>query len=257
VGPVSGSGVSLDDYYARTAQTMAEVSETERSFRWTLWLETAGWVLRALPIVVVALFLWYYLPGYDVVRIVDTDVKRMDVKAGQQAAKGDVLNRDVRFINAVWPDGTPRVYRNEETGWGFPWYMKFDSQNLQAKAQDLRSTGEQPTWVLITHYGWRIEMFSAFPNALEIEEVAGPEAEPIPWFNIGFLVALAVVVLLIWGIWRWFVERHWLPVMRRLEIEQEVDVTSGAPKRFWAWLRAETTALVEDMRTGKGKPRRK
>ena len=173
---------------------MSKSYDADRSFKWTFFMEAAGWVLRLLPIVAVALFLWYYLPGYDVVRIVDTDVKRMDVKAGEQAQRGDVLNRDVRFINAVWPDGSPRVYRNEETGWGFPWYMKFDSQNLQAKAQDLRSTEEEPTWVLVTHYGWRIELFSIFPNAVAVEPVAGPRVSIFPWRAV---IALVVLVLLL------------------------------------------------------------
>ena len=231
---------------------MSQSYDADRSFKWTFFMEAAGWVLRLLPIVAVALFLWYYLPGHDVVRIVDTDVKRMDVKAGEQAQQGDVLNRDVRFINAVWPNGSPRVYRNEETGWGFPWYMKFDSQNLQAKAQDLRSSEEEPTWVLVTHYGWRIEMFSMFPNALEIEEVESPAAEPlVPWFNVVFIVALLIVVLIVWRLWRWFVERHWLPVMRRLEIERRVDDTAGLPSKTWAWLREEVASAIEDMRAKK------
>ena len=57
---------------------------------------------------------------------------------------GDVRERtvDVRFIAAVRPNGKPFVYRNEDTGWIWPPYFKYDSSNLQAKATDLRSTAE-------------------------------------------------------------------------------------------------------------------
>ena len=66
-------------------------------------------------------------------------------------------------------EGT-RVYRNEETDWGFPWYFKFDSGNLQAEAQSLVSSAEAPKWVLVTHYGWRIPMLSMFPNVVELKQ---------------------------------------------------------------------------------------
>ena len=163
------------------------------------------WMLKLLPLVVALLFLHFYLPSKDVVRIVDTDVKRMDVVSrdfvGEGKSGAPARTRDVRFVNAVWPDGKPRVYRNEETDWGFPWYFKFDSGNLQTEAQDLRSTKDNPIWVVITHYGWRFEILSMFPNAVEVERIDDPEFFPIPWFRIvffvlfGALVALALVPL--------------------------------------------------------------
>lgn len=94
------------------------------------------YALLALLVLLVTVFLNFYLPSKDVVRIVGTDVKRMDVVNREFVVEGDGNTgrntRDVRFVNAVWEDGKPRVYRNEETDWGFPWYFKFDSGNVQA-----------------------------------------------------------------------------------------------------------------------------
>lgn len=160
-------------------------------------------VLILVALAVVGGFLYFYLPSHDVVRIVGTDVKRVDIAGGGDQPETAAGTRDVRFINAVWPDGSPRVYRNEETGWGFPWYFKFDSGNLQAEAQSLVSGDEAPKWVLVTHYGWRIPMLSMFPNAVDLDRVDGPDAEPLPWFNIIFLLILAFVI---WQAWR-FVAR--------------------------------------------------
>lgn len=200
------------------------------------------WGIRIVAILVVLAFLDFYLPGHDVVRIVDTDVKRMDVvsrdfveeDAGQRFAR----TRDVRFINAVWPDGVPRVYRNEETGWGFPFYFKFDSGNLQTEAQDLRSTAEAPVWAKVTHYGWRIEIFSMFPNAVEVEQVPGPDHLAVPVFRIVFAFWAAIFVLVLWWLWRRFRDRVWTPFMDKLALDQRFDNASSSLGQLWRWLRA-------------------
>ena len=209
-----------------------------KSIGWKL----VGWGLRLLPILAIAAFLHFYLPGKDVVRIVDTDVKRMDVVAkdfvGEGKGDGATRTRDVRFINAAWPNGKPRVYRNEETHWSFPWYFKFDSGNLQTLAQDLRSTKANPTWVVVTHYGWRIELFSMFPNAVKVEQVEGPDHFPIPWFNIGFFVMLGALLIFLWRLFRRFVETKWIPFMERLELDERFDNASNSVAQVWRWLRA-------------------
>ncbi|MEX2628713.1 MAG: DUF1523 family protein [Tistlia sp.] len=156
-------------------------------------------VLIVLLLLVVGGFLHFYLPSKDVVRIVGTDVKRVDIAGSGRQPESAAGTRDVRFINAVWEDGRPRVYRNEETGWGFPWYFKFDSGNLQAEAQNLVSSAETPKWVQATHYGWRIPMFSMFPNVVDLERVESADHTPIPWFNIALLLLLLFVA---WQIWR-------------------------------------------------------
>lgn len=171
-------------------------------------------VLIALLLLVVGGFLHFYLPSKDVVRIVGTDVKRVDLRGSGARPETTAGTRDVRFINAVWEDGRPRVYRNEETGWGFPWYLKFDSGNLQAEAQSLVSSAEAPRWVQVTHYGWRIPMFSMFPNAISLEPVESADHTPIPWFNI---ILLLVLLFLFWQVWR-FIAR-----LRSERIEPFID----------------------------------
>ena len=131
----------------------------------TFW-RILGIAVKVVPILAVLVFFWFYLPSNDVVRIVDTDVKRMDRTVTRtDSATGDKItqeiSRDVRFINAVWPDDEPRVYRNEETGWGFPWYFKFDSGNLQTEAQNLRFRATI-SWALIRT---RSPIFRTLPSS--------------------------------------------------------------------------------------------
>ena len=186
-------------------------------------MRIAKYVALALLAALLVAFLNFYLPSKDVVRIVGTDVKRMDVVNRDFVKEGDgktVGNtRDVRFVNAVWEDGAPRVYRNEETDWGFPWYFKFDSGNVQAKAQNLASTQENPKWVVVTHYGWRIQIFSMFPNAVDIEQVDGPDYTPIPWFNIVFLISMAALIWVVFSFLMRLRERHVDPIVDHIEEE--------------------------------------
>ena len=197
-----------------------------------------GWVLRLLPLLVLAAFLHFYLPGHDIVRIVGTEVNRMDrsaVSGDQPDATLQPMTRDVRFVNAVRPSGSPAVYRNEDTDWGFPWYFKFDSGNLQAQAQDLISTKDSPRWVVVTHYGWRIEIFSMFPNATDIEEAEGPDQTVIPWFTIVFLVLLVAALIALWVAWRRFLER--------LEIDSRFENASNGVIQVWRWVKANLRDL--------------
>ncbi len=202
-------------------------------------MRTAKRVFWIVLLTFIALFLNFYLPSKDVVRIVGTDVKRMDVVSRETLKEGDGLagadTRDVRFINAVWPDGSPRVFRNEETDWGFPWYFKFDSSNIQAIAQDAVSTAADPKWFVVSHYGWRIEIFSMFPNAVDLRRVDGPDYRPIPWFNIGFFVMLAILLALAWSFLRKLRRRLIDPALTKLG--DEIDEFSDAAED-----RAQATA---------------
>ena len=168
------------------------------------------WFIIIVFWVFVAAFFHYTLPQKDIVRIVDTYEKRIDPGENRwfwaQAdvgTDGTVPNRDVFFIQAVRENGRVIVYRNEDTGWGWPPYFKFDTSNLQAEASDLISKKSAATaqWVSITHYGWRNEFLSIFPNAISVKPVAGPDVRIVPWFNI---ILLTVLAALVWGIWaRW------------------------------------------------------
>lgn len=163
-----------------------------------MMLRTLKWIGGLLILAALAGFLQWSLPSRDIVRIIGTEVARMDYRTTDAAGNKVVRTRDVRFIEAVWPDGAPRVYRNEDTDWGWPPYLKFDSANLHAEAQDRISAAAAPRWVIVTHYGWRIPMFSMFPNAVGIEETDDPNQTLIPWFNIVILSLLVVGALVLW-----------------------------------------------------------
>lgn len=188
----------------------------------------------------------YYLPQRDIVKVVDTDVKRMDIKKGSpfwdspDVGTNDEATRDVRFISTVRPNGKTSVYRNEDTGWSFPFYLKFDSSDLSAKAQDMSRKDGQ--WVAVTHYGWRIRLFSIWPNATKVKPVAGPDTFLIPWFNIAFFTLLTFIALMIWRWIRKLKRRHVDPVTSKIEkvadgvmedVEREAKEASGAISKLF------------------------
>ena len=193
------------------------------------------WIKRLFVFLLVMItvgLIHYYLPQRDIVEIVGTDVKRMDIGKGSpfwdrpDAGTEDRTSRDVRFISTVKANGKTMVYRNEDTGWSFPFYLKFDSSDLSAKAESMAD--QDDTWVAVTHYGWRIRLFSIFPNATKIKQVAGPDTLLIPWFNIAFLFFVGIILLTIWRIIRKFKKKRIDPVTDK--IEKEVEEASSAVK---------------------------
>ncbi|MRU15931.1 DUF1523 family protein [Roseovarius sp. A21] len=179
------------------------------------------WVFWGLFWLIVAGFLHYSLPQRDIVRIVNTYEERQDVTgwtkmfwAASDQSQERLQSWDVQFIQAIDPDGDPMVYRNEDTGWGWPPYFKFDTANLYTDASDSVSSKAEPEWYAVTHYGWRNEFLSIFPNAVGIKRVAGPDVTLIPWFNIIVLTILAAVAWGIWARWRRF---------RKNKIEPKID----------------------------------
>ncbi len=182
------------------------------------------WTLIALIVLLVGGFLHYTLPQHDIVRIVNTYEERQDISGWtsmfwQAPDNGSTTtqNRDVQFIQAVRPNGKSIVYRNEDTGWGWPPYFKFDTANLYTEANDAISNKDTPEWVSVTHYGWRAQVLSLFPNAMGIKLVPGPDATIIPWVNIVILTFLAVVLLLIWRMLAQFRERTITPLVEDVE----------------------------------------
>ena len=164
-------------------------------------------VLGILAVSLIAATFDYSLPSTNVVKLVGTEVVRTDVGslslfwASPDSGTGTDIsntNRDVRFINAVFSDGSPRVFRNEDTGWGWPPYFKFSSGNLQAEAQSL---SESEGWVAVRHYGWRIKMFSIYPNALSLKEVVSPQSGTWNWTRIAAAVLLVIAGLIAWRLW--------------------------------------------------------
>ncbi len=212
------------------------------------------WTVGIILLVIAALFLHYTLPQRDVVRITNTYNRLTTV--GENAifyATPDVgtaessTTRDIRFIEAVRPNGKVIVYRNEDTGWIWPPFFKYDSSNLQAKASDMKSTAEAPKWVAITKYGWRIAWLSIYPNAISVRPVEGPDVTFFPWLNITIIVVLVLLVLIIRRMWLQFWERMVDPAVKSVgQTLDDIDASADAARqrartrwgRFWAWVRS-------------------
>jgi hypothetical protein len=208
------------------------------------------WTIRIVLALLGFGFFHYTLPQRDIVRIVETEIRRIDFgensifwaapDTGNATTAGS--SRDVRFINTVRPNGDVMVYRNEDTGWGWPPYFKLDSSNLQTEAADLVSTQANPQWVVMTHYGWRTEFLSAFPNAVAVRPVDSPDVRLIPWFNIIFLTVLAAFVLWLWRLWDRFKERRIEPIVDdiTIAIDHADRQADSLKERFWAWIGRRT-----------------
>lgn len=224
-------------------------------------------VLGVLLGVVVFMFLDYALPSKNTVRITNTYNRLTAVTSSNAifyAAEdtGTVENaagqRDVRFIETVRPNGKVFVYRNEDTGWIWPPYFKYDSANLHAEATNLKSTSAQPQWVSITAYGWRIPWLTAYPNAIAIDTLGSASERSRNWGAMIICGILLIFLALIWRMWAQFrertidpavasVDRAWDEVGDRADAARDrvVSETSEARGRFGRW-----------MGTWKGKPRR-
>ena len=196
------------------------------------------WSIIVLFWALVAAFLHYTLPQHDVARISDTYEKRIDPGENSlfwsNAATGETLNvtgRDVFFIQTRLNDDDVMVYRNEDTGWGWPPYFKFDTANLQAEAADLRSTAAAPQWVVIRHYGWRNEFLSVYPNVVSLRPVDGPDVRIIPWLNIILLTLLVAVVWALYVRWRRFRQARIDPVLD--DMGDNLDEAGGRLKGFF------------------------
>jgi len=171
-----------------------------------------GWTILIAFWVSFGAFLHYTLPQRDVVRIVNTYEERQELGdwtrmfwSRPDEQTDALINRDVQFIQGLRDNGKPMVYRNEDTGWSWPPYFKFDTANLYTEANDSVSTRAAPEWYLVTHYGWRNEFLSIFPNAISIRPLEGPDASKgIPWINIIILTLLAAFFYAIWVRWRRF-----------------------------------------------------
>ena len=186
------------------------------------------WVAGLVLLGLVVAFFHFYLPQRDIVRITNIDVTRMD--AGTDA-NGNARTRDVRFIYAMAEGEEPMEYRNDDTGWGFPWYFKFDEAELANRASNAISTGEAPKWVVVRHYGWRVPMLDMFPNALSMRDAEGSDEGLFPWFNVIFLGTLIIAVLAVRRVLIILRRRHVDPVVAA--IDEEIDDTAGWWRRQW------------------------
>jgi hypothetical protein len=204
--------------------------------KWTFW--GVFWLL-------IAGFFHYTLPQNDIVRIVNTYEERQELNdwtrmfwATPDDQSVELINRDVQFIQGVTPGGSAMVYRNEDTGWGWPPYFKFDTANLYTEAADAISTKDAPEWVAVKHYGWRNEFWSIFPNAVSIKPVAGPDVRIIPWLNIIILTLFAALAWAIRVRWVRFRQRRIDPVLEDVgdSIADAGDSLSEGRGRVRRWL---------------------
>ena len=223
-------------------------------------LRTVKWSLLAVIAILLFSFFHYTLPQHDVVRITRTFSQRMDLGentwffAAPDVGTTALTSRDIKFIETFRPNGRTMVYRNEDTGWGWPPYFKVNSFNLQAEAGDLVSTANAPQWVVIKHYGWRNEFFTIFPNAVSVRPVDSPDVRIIPWINIVILSTLALVVLMGWRMLAQFRERAIDPVLDDMgdaldRVDARADAAREKARGFWGRLGAW-------IGTWRGKPRR-
>lgn len=205
-------------------------------------------ILKVLAFLLVGGLLHYVLPQHDIVRVTSTEVIRMDFNALNrpffaQADSGasELSTRDIRLINTemkkTWLFGFIRrdatgvmVYRNEDTGWIWPPYFKFDSSDLQAQSAALISATGDEQWAVMTHYGWRNKYLTIYPNAIGIRAVEGPDVRVTPWFNIFFFVFLIGAFLFLRAAWRQFRERTIDPALEDAEAKWD-EVSDGVADR--------------------------
>ncbi len=193
------------------------------------------WIFRAVLALIVAILLWYTLPQHDVVRITEvynriTTVSwanRMFYASPDSGTAEGTDSRDVRFISAAFNDGSVTVYRNEDTGWIWPPYFKYDSSNLQAVASNLK--GDK--WVMVTRYGWRMPWLSIYPNAIRISEVSGPDYTYFPWLNLVIIALLLGLVFWVRAMWLQFWERMVDPAVAN--VQEAGDRTRGWFQRLF------------------------
>lgn len=185
-------------------------------------------IVRVIAFLVIGSFFHYVLPQHDVVKVTSTEIIRTDFSslnrmfyAQADSGSTEQATRDLRLINTQKNNTfllgfLPRdsssvmVYRNEDTGWIWPPYFKFDSADLQAEAANLARGDE---WAVVTHYGWRIRWASIYPNAVGVRTVTSPDVTIIPWFNIVFFVFLMVALVFMRAMWRQFRERSVDPLL--------------------------------------------
>ncbi|MBW4709042.1 DUF1523 family protein [Roseobacter sp. YSTF-M11] len=206
-------------------------------FKWTFW--TLFWVFTATAF-------HYTLPQTDIVRVTGTEIIRKDFSGFSrifyaQADSGDneTQNRDLRLINTTRGNGRVMVYRNEDTGWRWPPYFKFDSSNLQAEASEFISTYDKPRWIAVRHYGWRNPFFSIYTNAIGFRAVDGPDAgKGFPVMNTLILCFFFGGVLTVWKLWHRFRTARIAPIMADFQggVDAAGKAVASRRSRLNRWL---------------------
>lgn len=112
----------------------------------------------------------YATPHYRVAYVTGVEVKRADPS---KKANAQSSFKDTYFIYTAEADdpNDVKVYRDEDTRWGFPFYFKFNSADVAGVATNLANAGqgEHRQLAQIKYYGWRIKILSQFPNIVSIK----------------------------------------------------------------------------------------
>lgn len=196
-----------------------------------VWVKRTILLLFALS---VGALLHYTLPDRDIMHIIGADNRLENIGDGWFYTGGDAATtgsteKDIRFIRGFLVNGKPMEYRNEDTGWAWPPYLKFDSDTLQTEALGYVSSKDDPQWVIVRHYGWRSNFLSAFPNAVSITPAEGPNQMLIPWFNIAFFALIFGLCIWIYVMVRSFQELTVEPFLA--EVEARVSQKSSRMRR--------------------------
>lgn len=192
-------------------------------------------VIAAVAIFASYAYIDYSLPNYPLVRVDEIGTRRFDADGNYQPKGGESKGptRDVEMIytssayleiDAATGKEVPKIYGNEEkdklvfinedTGFSFPFYFKFDTANLQGSAANMRGQ-----FAYVKSFGWRNEIFTWFPNALKIIKYE-------PGMTIINFVRIAVTTLWalgIVGIW------YGLRVLRR-KVAAKVEAAAEAAR---------------------------
>ncbi len=159
------------------------------------WLKRIGLGGGIALVLAYILLCAYSLPSHIKVHVTGTEVTRTDMKESDTSAQ----TFDVRYVMTEDLDGGPHMFRNQDTGWGWPPYFKFDSGDIAAQANNY-SVDRREDIVLVTYYGIRFRMLSAFPNILSMKTVSA-DYQVVPWFTIFFglahIVFAGVLVVLV------------------------------------------------------------
>ena len=182
-------------------------------------MKRLGYALIGVMVIAIGAALHYALPQVDVVRLIGTDVKRVDTQENytDNESGNSVSTTDVYFVLTETQQGEPRNYRNEDA----IIYGKFDSSNLHTRARSIAQN--EDNLVAVRHYGWRLPIFSMFPNAVKVWQVE-PGYRHLPLFNIVFLILLAGGVgYVVWRVRRVLSARREANEAARVEREAQAE----------------------------------
>ncbi|MDG6882713.1 Protein of uncharacterised function (DUF1523) [Phocoenobacter uteri] len=146
----------------------------------------------------------YAFPSYEETVVTGMEAKRVD-KDGpiSKSNPADGPTRDAYFIFTENPTTKEiMVYRNEDTRWGLPFYFKFNSADVQAKAQ---AYANDKQLVQVKYYGWRINMLSEFRNIVSIKPLTEADEVSRPIFSyILYVLLLLTFFISVQFIRGWF-----------------------------------------------------